>query len=54
MIGVNESLWKELKIGDESIDNKIEAAVEEISDMQGTSQRPKQCFGIGNQSLVSV
>ena len=54
MIGVNESLWKELKIGDESIDNKIEAAVEEISDMQGTSLRPKQFFGIGNRNLVSV
>ena len=54
MLGVNESLWKELKIGDESIDNKIEAAVEEISDMQGTSLRPKQFFGIGNRNLVSV
>ena len=37
MIGVNESLWKELKIGDEFIENKVEAAVDEISDMQGTS-----------------
>ena len=54
MIGVNESLWKELKIGDEFIENKVEAAVDEISDMQGTSLRPKQCFGIGNQNLVSV
>ena len=36
MIGVNESLWKELKIGDEFIDNKIESAVQEISDIQGT------------------
>ena len=41
MIGVNESLWQELKIGDEVIGNKIEAAVEEISDIQGTSLRPK-------------
>ena len=54
MIGVNESLWKELKIGDEFIENKVEAAVDEISDMQGTSLRPKQCFGIGNRNLVSV
>ena len=37
MIGVNESLWKELKIGDEFIENKVEAVVDEISDMQGTS-----------------
>ena len=41
MIGVNESLWQELKIGDEVIGNKIVAAVEEISDIQGTSLRPK-------------
>ena len=54
MIGVNESLWKELKIGDEFIGNKIEAAVEEISHIQGTSLRPKQFFGIGNRNLVSV
>ena len=54
MLGVNESLWKELKVGNEFIENKVEAAVDEISDMKGTSLRPKQCFGIGNQNLVSV
>ena len=54
MLGVNESLWKELKVGNEFIENKVEAAVDEISDMQGTSLRPKQCFGIGNRNLVSV
>jgi hypothetical protein len=54
MIGVNESLWKELKIGDEFIDNKMESAVQEINDIQGTSLRPKPCSGIDNRNKVSV